>query len=706
MKKISGFIILVCLSLSIQAQDTLSVRTVAQSFGDSIIVRWAPLDWKVWQLGIQNGYVLKRTTISINDKYLSPQQKFATTQTIVSDFKPLPQKDWEALVKKDDMAGVAAGAIYSPKFEVEDWARDSLMQAYNTTMENENRHGFSLFAADQSLLVAQAMGLAYVDKDIVSGGRYLYTINILEVPPRYVVEEAYTLVAVNDQPRLPIPEDLKGEFSNKKVMLSWSRHLLDQSYISFDIEKSADNIQFEKVNKLPFVNMDPPGVESKQIFFGDSLAQNSKTYYYRVRGKTPFGTYGPSSKVISGQGKPDPIPIYPNITDVSEIQEGTMTLEWVFDASFNDKISGFDVYRAKKKTGQYLKLNTTAIEAASRTYTDTNPWISNYYMVKALDKNGYELPSFSVLGQPRDTVPPSQPLGVIGECDKHGVVTLRWSPNKEEDLKGYRVFVANQEDNPEYSQITAHLHRDTVYTDTIVLKILSEQIFYKIRAMDFRGNGSAYSEACKVIKVDIVPPSPPTFKKKKSSKKGVFLSWSPSSSKDLARHELQRKKTYEIQWETLVSFDTSSTLGEFFDTTASYKHIYHYRLLAIDDADLMSSSAILEAKPTDTGIRPPIENFTAIPNQEEKAMTINWTYELSSHLQDFMLYKAKNDDPLRIYKTWSPKDVLFSEINGDKKLFQFLDKRVSPNTTYRYQLIARFKSGASSPLSELLELEN
>ena len=159
-----------------------------------------------------------------------------------------------------------------------------------------------------------------------------------------------------------------------------------------------------------------------------------------------------------------------------------------------------------------------------RTFTDTKPEMSNYYLIRAFDANNQTSSSFPTLAQLIDSFPPAKPVMPKATIDSIGNVTLSWTKNPEEDILGYRVFRSNFL-NAEFGQQTKSAVSDTFFTEKINLKTLSKKIYYKIAAIDLNFNQSELSEALLLEKPDIMPPVPPLFQSAKSTIDGVKLQW-------------------------------------------------------------------------------------------------------------------------------------------------------------------------------------
>ena len=168
-------LLLALLPLFAGAQATLGAQNPATPFwvnatalydGTNVIVRWVPADFATWQYANEYGYTLTRTTIRLDGTPLSVEDMQEKKITIGTDFKPLPENEWESLADQDDMAGVIAGCIYGDSMEVVDLAHSDMLSIVDANRSRENRFGFALFAADQSLDLINADPFSEIVTDV------------------------------------------------------------------------------------------------------------------------------------------------------------------------------------------------------------------------------------------------------------------------------------------------------------------------------------------------------------------------------------------------------------------------------------------------------------------------------------------------------------------------------------------------------------
>ena len=158
------------LPLNVLAQNQLPANKINISlktvFKDGkVYLRWAPANFFTWKKGIDLGYTVERREWR-KDNFLIPlAEVFNSSKILISKHKPVREEDWEPFAEQNDLAGVAAGMMYGDSLDVLA-SGNTMMSVINKAKDNENRFGFSLFAADQDPVVAQWMGLTYEDNNL------------------------------------------------------------------------------------------------------------------------------------------------------------------------------------------------------------------------------------------------------------------------------------------------------------------------------------------------------------------------------------------------------------------------------------------------------------------------------------------------------------------------------------------------------------
>jgi len=700
-----------------QSDGPLKYKAIAAYDGNDVILRWAPQDYDSWKWGIDNGYRVERVTIRSNGAQLTAYERNQSKVILANPILPWPVNDWETLASTNDLAGVAAGALYGTGFEVNNLSNTDLMTIYNVSQERENRFGFSLFAADQSFEVAEAMGIALIDATVVAGDEYLYKV-VPENDPSGYITNGLATVDTDETITLPSVTDLEATPGDRVVVLKWSQTDLKEDYTGYYIERSSDNgATYSQVNQNPVIYTSTDNAGEDEMYFMDSLVNNSDKYLYRVYGHSPLGFSGPTSTPVMVKGVPAPIDEIANITGIVEEELGKLLIHWRFPSDKENQILGFNIQRADKKDGLYKQINSSIIANSDRTYIDATPNSAGYYKVVIVDRNNNEVESFSVLGQIKDTTPPKAPTGASGVAENSGKVTLNWANNTDSDLMGYRVYKSNSPDG-EYAQVTKDWISQPKFFDQVKPDVLEDLIYYKIVAIDKHENYSPYSEVCIVQRPDIIPPAAPDLRNVTPILEGIHLEWAFSYSDDVESHRLQRKPVHTNTWETILSIpNIDGAPSSLEDTLLNAQWKYDYRMLAVDEANNIGSSKIISIQPLDDGMRDRVENLNGFElngidediavafGYGDTGIFLSWEYPQVKGLHSFVILRSYDGlDPI-FYKTVFPEESVYSSGTSQGMLTHALqDIDVKNERTYTYQVFAKHVDGGMSPLSELFTL--
>lgn len=669
---------------NVYAQDEHAVKIIAKAEKDSILIRWAPNTPISWEEGNEKGYVLKRVTIVRDENVLpKPEVVILTEKPLL----PLPYEAWEALAQEHEIALVAAQALYGEKFAI-DMEETDMISVYQKSREDELRYSFSLFAADQSIAVAKGLGLFYVDKTAKKNEKYLYQVDVPDAS--FPIDSGSVFISLSEYKPLPSPYDLSADVENNRVLLKWKYALLQNYYNSYWVERAEGTpSDFKKITEAP-VTITYKDHVPDIIYKSDSFPNHKATYFYRVRGIDAFGEIGPSSDTLEIQyiGLLENNPV---ITKKENINNEQVFLQWEYPHADSLNLAYFQVLRGLNDQQVDEKISDN-IESGKFTFIDKDPGITNYYKVAAFDASGKKKLSMPVMVQLIDSVPPDMPLGLLGKIVEDsvfgGLVALRWDQNQEKDMAGYRIYRGNNPDE-EFSLITPRLINLNTYTDTIRLNNLSGKIYYKIMAVDKRQNHSALSETLMLIKPDKIPPVPPVWKNIENSKDTIYLSWHPSSSKDVRSHKLFRSLRGENNWQMIYTAANGEV--SFDDSKLEKGQEYSYTIIAVDESYLESEPA----KPVigrliNTGVKPEIKKIS-LELTAENFVRIKWNYK-ESGVTKYSIYKGKGGEPLSYY----------ASIDPDKD--SFIDNDIIVNQGYQYKIKASFEGGAVA-FSDILEIK-
>jgi fibronectin type 3 domain-containing protein len=668
------------------AKDTVYISVRSLTKEDAVLLRWAANTPVSWQQTNKYGFNIERYTLVRDGKTL-PEPEMVKLNSIPVKAKPL--NEWEDIAQRNDYAAVIAQALYGEDFEfAPNTEPNSITTIVNMSQELEQRFAISLFAADNSFDAALMAGWGWRDTNVKRNERYLYRI-IPAVPDNDNLHIEYgSVFVVPDEPEfIPKPAGLTGIFENKSVMLSWD--YTGHVYHSYHIEKSTDGKHYTRLDGIPITNMNNMDEQAvPRMYFMDSLANNTDTYYYRVAGITPFGEIGLYSDSISGRGK-ELFQYVPNINHTEINPSGDLDIGWEFDEKGNALIKGFELKHSQNSEVYETIIGDIAPEIRSLPVEKEKLSLSNYFVITAIPHEGEPSSSFPVFVQLVDSIPPAVPAGLAGTVDSSGTVTLRWDKNVEQDLYGYKVFRAHLEDEELIPLFDIAL-RDTVYRDTVQIDNLNRHVYYAVASLDMRYNQSDLTPRIELEKPDIVPPSSPAISEYRITDEGIEISWKNSSSAGVASHRIYRKNkdagSFPILLATIV--DTAQT--RYIDTSAVAGVYYIYTATALKNNKLESGPSneitlvTIRTKHENAGI----DRFDAIVDRQNKMLKLIWTDKLQD-VMHYEIYKGTNDRKASLWKTLN---------NGEHEI---IDDKLHIHTDYVYIIRAILKSGKNTTSKSL-----
>ncbi len=679
------------LSGQFTSADTDSTLVLgAKLVGDSIVIRWVPTDRSIWEDMDINSFSLLKKTLQ-NGQVLNVE--------IVDGLRLGLESEWDILAENNRSAEIARAILYESKDDLLDAGQDGI-HPLDIYMAEENLFHFSLLMADLSLDVAKLSALGYVDNNVDPLFQYAYSVHMKDIDGQVTVESKDFIVDGGKYLPLKEIDSLDIEVDDKALTLSWPLRKYDSTYVAYTIERSLDGgSSFEKANDLPYIGMTAQEyVETaERTHYLDTLLENHKKYVYRVTGITPYGEKSQVSDTISGIPLPPPVPTVPFISDVYENDRQQFEVTWYFEEEYINQITGFYVMRSISDRDHYEVLSPL-LPTSTTTFIDESPGRVNFYKIVAYDINGYIVASVAGLGQLKDNTPPAIPDGLTGTIDSSGVVSLTWNMNEEYDFSGYYVFVNNGPQG-EYAILTRDGDiPEPFFTDTIDLKNLTEKIYYKVMALDFRGNQSGFSEYVEIEKPDIIPPVPPLFKKCNAEKNGVLSVWTNSSSHDIEVNTLQ--KYDKGDWVDLISYREKGTTVSYRDTTVSNEDVVAYRIVAIDDDGLQSLSDERKVKPIPIKRKTNYAPLFITVDQENNQVKLDWTCINPYEIKYLSLYRSEGRSKKRFVTLHKVDDLTKSD-------YTFTDSEVLKNINYTYQIVVRFKDGSfyKSPQTDIVTLK-
>jgi hypothetical protein len=673
---------LLCLSAYAQNVPVTQFNVLAKSKTSGVWLRWAPANHTLWQLGNKYGYTIERFTLKPDGDLENKIPEKLTT----SPLRPLPENEMEKLSERVDEVSVIQELVYGEDAK-KDFQADNLGSVMKRNRELENSYGIALLVCDVSRETAQAAGLFFEDKTAVVGKRYIYRVSLAKQPQNLEVKPGVIVTDHSIEKPMAVIKDLKATFGDHKATLSWPTVFHKGVYSAYYIEKSEDGKKFTRTTDLPYVSMSEKK-ETESAYYLDSLALNNKTYHYRIIGISPFAELSTPSEAVSGQGVDNLVGVL-IIREGKVIEKNKLNIIWEFPVAAEKTISGYILSRASNPAGPYTDVNKKPIPPFKREYQDETPYNNTYYQIRAINKAGVEVSkSFAFHTHIEDNTPPSIPVDLSGAIDKNGIVTLKWKANSDKDIMGYRVFVTNSL-QAEAVEATQYFLPAPSFVDTINIKVLNKKVFYTVVAVDKNYNNSNYSNPLMLLRPDVIAPAAPVFTKTDYDNESISLEWINSISDDIAKYELIRKSDADTIKSKVSTWNVKEIKTGYTDKALTLGKTYQYILKVYDSAG-NTSQTISKAVFFETGVRNAVSDLKALINREAKSIKLQWKKEADA--TKYVIYRRKNDDVFRIYKT-SESGTLFLE-----------DKDVKVGNIYGYKMQVIFTSGVKSVLSEELKI--
>jgi len=644
----------------------------------NIQLRWAPGNENLWKAGNLYGYKIERILF---DQYMEggpDSVKFKNAVQINSLPLMAWKKDderWKSLLAKNKSASFLFASLYSPNPK--------------TNLQKQGIiFGMVMKSCDLYKELSVANGLYIADSSFNANEVYVYRVSLWNDPKNIKYTPALIAVNPKELSTLQKIETLKAKFGDRKVILNFVTKTM-KDYTGYWIERSEDSITYKIANKSPFIRSTTKYNEDKsESMYGDSIPANNKKFYYRIRGISYFGELSEPSNMVNGKGKPQ-FNEYPFIDSTLIIKNTSVVVKFHMAETFDKSLlKSFCIFRSEKKNGDY-KCISKIFPPETILFNNSQPLETNYYKVCAV--NVYNDSSFSMVTYAKliDETPPAIPSEPSGTIDSNGVVRITWVANTDKDLLGYRVYRCNSIKEQPF-ELTKKILIQNTFKDSVSLKTLTKEVFYTLRAVDKVYNNSGYSKYCKLIRPDKIKPVAVVFSKITPTDSCIILNWHSSSSNDVKKYKLYKKEN-SAEWKFYKEWLANENRKQFSDSILMPENRYQYKIETIDES---GNSSFTEThsilfKPL---FLPGVKNFKSKISLETRNIELLWEMK-GKTIYNYTLYKAKANEPLRIYKTLDANTV------------NFIDKELYPNNKYRYAIKATFNSGAETKLSEVIEVE-
>lgn len=754
MQKIILFILFVVFQTSLFCQieeNEKEIKVIAEVAGDTIKIRWVPSDYDVWQKGIEFGYNIERVIIEPNLNLYPSIDSIQSFQALFTGLKPLGESEWQSVFTSN--VGIAARKIlYDSSEDFAPSNLNSLKDVIDYKEQEDSKFLFAMITAEIDFNVAKGLALAFEDVNINPGEIYKYQIYINDTIAMQEIVVGEVILS-SDFIASDFPDIATSGFTDlKNSFVQWDITEASNFFTSWSIERSIDSVNFQVINDKPYFFTQTDDEIGETALYKDEVPNSEIPYYYRVRGISPFGSFGPYSSIIKLKCEEKPLSLDLKVSDFGFIGDHVAIYWDELPSIYSDSLLGFNVYRFLEPKGLKEKLNSQILDSSAREFLDNSSLRASYYAIEAIDLLERPYYSSPMFVQKEDSIPPLIPTGIIGEFVNEQVVTLSWEANQEEDIDGYLVYTANFEDG-HYIYATTKIQQNPTYKYELTEGIKTDSIYFRIIAVDKTGNRSEKSDFIGLKRPDVFPPSAPFLSFVNPTPEGVAVSWKYSGEEGV-EHRIQRKIKNQYEWLDLLIInesnkanfmpsDTQSVTGDvanYIDNHELQKQYYSYRIIAKDEAGNTSFSDLMDAFPFAANKSSKIEDLTiSSKNKKESFMPeatndlqnlasqskrmqsyttaqitktsikLKWKFEIDPDLEGFNILRGITGGNIAPVDFISVSEALGLEAGANveisgtqKRVCRFLDSDVIRGKRYSYKIVAKYKNGEESEESKLV----
>ncbi|MEZ4906491.1 MAG: hypothetical protein R2771_02345 [Saprospiraceae bacterium] len=449
---------------------------------------------------------------------------------------------------------------------------------------------------------------------------------------------------------------LQAEWGNKITHLKWNTLPYEKTYFGYLIEESTDGINFKLVDSIPYYdNMAKYAKLTDTTSFIKTeiiLEKNDKLYFYRLKGFDYFGEISKRYSEVKGKGFKE-LATSPELIFADQTEDNKAYLKWRISKDQINLIRDFSILRSETESGEY-NIEKDSISKYTREIKIPIKHNLNYYRIIANPINGKSLSSMPVFVMGQDNNPPAKPNLINAEIDSIGNVKIKWKANNEEDLWGYRIYRTNFKED-EYILLNENPTKDTIYQDSIDIKLGNKEIYYYINACDKRNNMSLNSDTVELELPDIIPPSMPLILKLEQNEDTVKVFFTKSLSDDVEIYQIFKRELslQDTNWYRLVKFDTTYKEKYIIDLEVKPKHSYAYTIQAKDKHGLESKIEYYEdilIKEKEIKFEP-FKSIDFEVDSINNKISLKWKCNSPETLNSILIYKGKTRSELSKFKT-------------------------------------------------------
>lgn len=540
------------------------IHLFARSYGDSIVLRWAPEDYPSWNYLNVVGYKILRIDEDFN------------VDTLALAMKPLTLEQFKAKYpESDSIAYMAMGFLYGemkPRTNVSNKTiqeTGTVGQMMQLRSDQQMKFGFSVLISEWRRDLAEDLAMRFVDKNVKKRAKYEYLVHPAELDTTGLFDfRSGYIEEIQNKAFKPAPYNVElSDTINAAygVLLSWN----DSINSSFEIERRVKGeAKWKRVNDNTYLPMFRTE-GSSEILYQDKVP-GPGIYEYRIFAHDMFGDLTPPSQIHEVKMR-DMMPPRGALLKLIEIDRPVeddptaqifATFYWEKDTMEEDFKGFLPLYYHERVTkGEWMALCDSLISPTDTMITiDVTNLSTGLVLIAAYDTARNVTYSMPAQLRVADMKAPEPPIDLQAEVSLEGYITLSWMPVDTLDIAYYEVAFANDTTHT-FMVLNKGQLKEPVYVDTVQLDVNERYIYYKVRAVDYGNNIGEYSPYLQVLRPHITPPSAPHLESAWTDSVGIHMKWIGGLDQDMHKHHIYRKLGSEKEWQLISVINSDSLLA-------------------------------------------------------------------------------------------------------------------------------------------------
>ena len=550
------------------------IHLLARTYGDSIVLRWAPEDYATWRYVNRVGMDVLR---------YSEDRPF-DADTLAHRLRPFTLEQFRRRYPTTDtLAMMAAGLLYDENRTRPTATKNppgTLGSLYEIYQEQQMRYAFALLTTEWRRDLAEALAMRLVDKTAKRGKTYEYIVRPSEIDTtgQIIIRTGHIPELKNERykPEAFTTTLTDSTIAENSVQLTWNR----KKYSTFEIErrwvgakgKTSSTEEWQRVNDKPYIDMSPneQGLPDTLYTMTDQVPQVG-LYDYRLLAHDAFGDLTEPTKSFRVWVRDITPPSPPAITlitidrrDSTDLSKGVFATFHLRKDTMEADYTGWHLvyYHEKDTEKQWRRLSPQQTPADSLLTLDVTGISTGMVAVAASDTANNTSYSIATMLRLEDLKAPGVPRNLRAQGNPlQGTITLDWDAPDDLDIDYYEVAYANDSTH-RWVLATEQKLQDTRFVDTIDVTANQKYIYYKVRAIDYSTNEGFYSPVLQVIRPTLIPPVVAHIDSSWVDDNGIHMRWITSAEHFVSHHLVWRRLHTDKEW-TLLAVCNADSLADY-----------------------------------------------------------------------------------------------------------------------------------------------